>query len=685
MRLRDPRTATAIATVAMMIGAVVGPACGSESSVATGRAAPAQRPAQAVAAAPAVHADPELLRTLAILTTHKLPSASQLADVRGRLDTGRLAMPAYIDALVASPEFARDVAPIIAFRGLLSATSRQVAGEPLQRTAGSPPIYYLHEPCKPARAVAVRPWWSLDEDVRICPDSYKPDKWAGDRRRGATEVACKSAIGPDRGCGCGPNLIRCFPSKDALLQLQQSMRDEVRQTVDYVVSRREPIDALFLTNQTWRDREVETYRVTQVIEDRKIRNPERVLRDAAAWPAEGKWAGREDLAPGQNAGLLTSLQMLSYLPDRRQRMTTIYDVLYCDEPDSAGATPELVTKIAASVGGGVSFQISQDHWKELAGRPICTNCHARLDYGMQFFYGFDNVSVRGYFSSALQRKTRGPLYVRSIDDPRGEGPLTPQGFAQLAVAQPEHARCIARDFAEYVLAGRATADHVDRLAARFKPNQTTAQEMMRAALDQLVAEWPKLDDAPPARVPATATTSDGDLTVSAAVHKQLDERCADCHDGSDASLPDFSKSVVPREQAVRMLDAVAFGSMPKDRALVSADRAALIDPLVRSLWSGADADAARRYYIDRMLALPAYRPEVIASLVHQRAGAAGTTAWRTLEQSTRPSAGQAGPGLLTKVALDAIEACRQRTEVRAEVDACIADALRIEDIVVDHR
>ena len=658
--------------------------CGSQPAASTGPAIGAAH-TPAAAAAATVRTDPELLRTLAILATHKLPSATELADVRARLDGGQLALPAYIDALVASPEFSRDVVPIIAFRGLLSATARQIAGDTLQQTATSPPVYYLHEPCKPSKAVTVHPWWGLDEDVRICPDSYKPDKWTADPRPGGTEVACKSLMGVDRGCGCGPNLIRCFPTPERFLQLQQSMRDELRQTVAYVTGRGEPLDALFLSNETWRNRDVEIYRTSQVIEERRIRNPEPMLREAASWPVEGKWAAREDYAPGQNAGVLTTLQMLSYLPDRRQRMTTIYDVLYCDEPDSAGATPELVTQIAASSGGGANFQISQDHWKELAARPICTNCHARLDYGMQFFYGFDNVNVRGYFSPALQFKKRGPIYVRDIEDPRGEGPLTPQGFAQLAIAQPEHAQCFARDFAEYVLAGRTTADHVDGLAARFKPNATTAQDLMRAALRQLVDQWPRLDDPAQPRVPATEAPSAGDVAVSPAVRKQLDARCADCHDGSDANVPDFSRPVVPREQALRMLDAVAFGSMPKDRALVSTDRAALLEPLVSSIWSGADAAAARGYYVGRMLALPAYRPEVIASLVHQRAGATESVAWRAMEQSTRPNAAQASPGLLTKVALDAIEACRQRNQARAEVDACIANALRLEDIVVEHR
>jgi hypothetical protein len=118
-------------------------ACGGEPPRGSGRAASPAHVAAAPAAsaspaAPAVRTDPELLRTLAILATHKLPPAAELADVRARLDAGRLAMPAYIDSLVASPEFAREVVPIIALRGLLSATAKQIAGDALEHTADSP-------------------------------------------------------------------------------------------------------------------------------------------------------------------------------------------------------------------------------------------------------------------------------------------------------------------------------------------------------------------------------------------------------------------------------------------------------------------------------------------------------------------------------------------------------------------
>lgn len=663
--------------------ATVTAACASDPSTTTGRPASPPAPAR-----PASATDPDLLRSLAVLATRKLPSGPQIDDARARIDGGQLAIADYVDSLLAAPEFASDVLPVVTFRALLT-MNNQIAGFVLDHTETSPPIYHLHEPCKPKAAVTVRPWWDLDHPVRICNDSYRPDKWTADRIRGRTDVACKSGMGQDRGCGCGPNLIRCFPSKDRYRQLQASTRDEIRRTAAYVASQGKPLDAMFVSNETWRDRDVELHRRMQVIEERRIKNPEPILRDAWTWPAEGKWAPREDVAPGQNAGVLTAAQIINFFPDRRQRMTTIYDVLYCDEPDSAGATPELVTQIAASSGGKANFQISQDHWKELAARPICTNCHARLDYGLQFFHGFENVEVRGYFSAVLQYRRKGPLYVRNIDDPRGEAALNPQGFAQLAITQPEHARCFARNFAEYVLAGRATADHIDRLAEAYRPGQTTAQEMMRGALLQLIEQWHQRDAAPPPGESPPGRAAGGDVAVSPAVRKQLDERCADCHDGSSAEVPDLSKPALPRATAIHVLDSVAFGVMPKDRALIAADRSALLEPLIASIWSGGDAAAARGFYLGRMLALPAYRPEVVFSLVHQRAGSPlglpPANDWRMLESSTRPHLEQASPGLLTQVALEALEACRRNNTTRAEIDACIAGALRLDDIVIDRR
>ena len=70
-------------------------------------------------------------------------------------------------------------------------------------------------------------------------------------------------------------------------------------------------------------------------------------------------------------------------------MTAIDDVLWCVEADSVGATPETLLSIV-----GTDFQVRSEGWKDLAARPICTNCHARLDYGFQFLEKSVQLSVR---------------------------------------------------------------------------------------------------------------------------------------------------------------------------------------------------------------------------------------------------------------------------------------------------
>src|SRR4029077_13931517 len=129
---------------------------------------------------------------------------------------GQLTIAGYIDHLVESEAFASNVAPLAIVRQLLS---QNALGAPegfiLRRTDGDQPVYYLHEPCTPDKAVSVRPWWSLlegrDEAVRICPDSYRPEQWTADVAKGEPETSCVSeaAQTETHGCGCGPNLMRC--------------------------------------------------------------------------------------------------------------------------------------------------------------------------------------------------------------------------------------------------------------------------------------------------------------------------------------------------------------------------------------------------------------------------------------------------------------------------------------------
>src|SRR5205814_291138 len=104
---------------------------------------------------------------------------------------------------------------------------------------------------------------------------------------------------------------------------------------------------------------------------------------------------------------------------------------WCSELLAKNATAEQVLSL------GVTNLRQGDGWKKLAHMPLCTDCHARLDYGWQFFTGTPDITFGQLSYVPSLHPESGPLYVRDADDSRGEGPLTPLGFAKLATQQPE--------------------------------------------------------------------------------------------------------------------------------------------------------------------------------------------------------------------------------------------------------
>jgi len=636
------------------------------------------------------HYDAELLRTLMVLATRREPTAKEVEATGRELASGRLTIERYVDSLVASPEFSDNVAPLVILRHLLNEDALSAPSEfVLERTTGPDPVYYFGKPCKPGEAVLVRPWWDLDHEVKICSASYRPAQWVAQRPKGEPMMDCLSVLPAylpaDGGnvCGCGPNLIRCFESKAQRLQVVDSLRDELRGTVAWVSAHDLPAERIFTSNESWRDRNAEFVRIVNGIVLRRDANPEQELRELASWPTKGRWAPRADLAPGQHAGVLTTPMILYNLPDRRQRMSIIYDPLWCVQADSIGASPESIISIKSG-----NLQFDGAGWHELAGRPVCTNCHARLDYGMQFFWGNPNGYLQEYFVPDLQLKGRGPLYVDNIDDPRGEADLNPQGFAQLAVAQPEFRSCMARDFAAYVLGNTVTHEQLAAIEAVAKPNATPVRALMRTSLLTLVNTWSARRVEPAAT--AAATSPAADIAITPSLAKELGAHCLDCHDDdADAKKTGvaFSKSTLPRETIVTMLADVASGRMPKNRPLAAVDRRRFLEAFVAATWSGDDAATARSYYVDRMEALPAYRPEVVLDLVAAKSRSRGTLPWRMLEAFVRPELQQVTPGLVATGSLAAIEGCRAagRNKSHDDLARCLSESIGIKMYAIDPR
>jgi hypothetical protein len=600
---------------------------------------------------------------------------AHVADWAQRIDGGRAPLDGYIDELLGTERFAREIAPSLLFAAFVNVRNYYAAPSAfvLKHPRDPRGALYLRAPCAAAQAVAVHPWWDLDSEVKVCPDSYRPDAWTlapGEHGyRTAVALSCDSQVGsPELEvsslCGCGPNLIRCVRDEQHYDRLNRSFMDEIKRTTAYVVEHDLPMASLFTGNATFRDRNAELYYRRQRIGALQIDRVKRELADLESWPEDGMWAPREELRPGQHAGVLTAPQILHWLPDRRQRQRAYYEILWCNLRNSFGATTHKVLELNAS--GNNLFV--HDAWQRLAHTELCTSCHARLDYGAQFFLGFPDSRASTHYNPALQASGEGPLYGRDIRDPRGNAPLTPLGFAELATRQPEFAGCMTRQFTSYALGDRATARDVRAIEEAVEHGRTF-KAVMRVALARYAAQWreharPAGPQVAPVAWPWPGPA--GGVAVSPALRARLDQHCAECHDevpysdGDDRdNAPfDLTGAELPRALLVTMTDHVAFGVMPKDQALDPREREEVVGLLIDTLWSAESAQReARRYFIGGARGLPAHQIDNALSMIDRVAGARSDLTWGALERGVWSDQSTITPGFVALTALEAMRAC----------------------------
>jgi hypothetical protein len=501
-------------------------------------------------------------------------------------------------------------------------------------------------------------------------------------------LSCDSQIGsPELEthslCGCGPNLIRCLRDEDQYNQFNRSFMDEVKRTTAYVVEHDLPMVTLFTGNSTFRDRNVELYYRRQKIGALEIKHPKHELAELEAWPEGGKWAPREEVRPGQHAGVLTAPQILHWLPDRRQRQRGYYEVMWCNLRNSFGATTHKVLEINSN---GNNFFV-HDSWKRLAHTELCMNCHARLDYGSQFFLGFPDSRASIHYNPALQATGTGPLYGRDIRDLRGEAPLTPLGFAKLATEQPEFNSCMTSHFVNYVLGDRATNDDIRAIEA-VVDHASTFKASMKVALERYAESWRRDARArvpvPVAPVVATRLGPTGGVAVTTALRSKLDQHCVDCHDetlytdkADSDDLPfNFTASELPRSLLVSMTDHVAFGMMPKNQVLDPQAREDLVGLLIDTLWTDPSARMeARRYYLGRARGLPAQQIDNALYEIDHLAGASSEIAWGALERGIWSDQATITPGFLALTGLEAVRACARSANTRTgTLEDCVRQA-----------
>lgn len=494
------------------------------------------------------------------LDRDKLAYASLLARGRGlddaewaRWNHSRPALTSLVDEMLDDPFLAEQAAPAIVFKhNLLRAPRHLFLGsyELSEATVDGERILHLGRPCRIAETIAVRPWWDLSTTVKVCKDSIRPATWTTRTKSGA--ISCGSSIAaptadPNSGCGCGPNLLRCPPmAPDTFERFSSAALDEVRATTRHLVAADRPLAELFTTNATARSREIELLYLKSLAEGLQMTNPEPLLALADALPPPGTLAPRKEIEEGQHAGVLTAPDYLYSSMDPRQRMRMIYETMWCATESAPGALPEDLLSLHTA-----DLSMANHGWQELAARPICTSCHARLDYGMQFFRGYPSVIVSAWHFVPGQARGPGPLYGSGIDDPRGTGTLTPRGFAEAAVAQPEFSRCMARNVAEYVFGPATTPATIDRLAALAPGQQLRFRALMRAAL----LEFLGCDSCAVPRRPAVAGAARQPELATL-----VGEQCVSCH-FEGASIPSF-EGRLDAKLAARMVDQVVSGRMP---------------------------------------------------------------------------------------------------------------------------
>jgi hypothetical protein len=597
--------------------------------------------------------DHALAGQLAVLATGAPPTPALLEQAR---DATR-----YIDALLADPRFVRDLAISILLPTLHAPDGAII--EDYQLKQRSDAVYYLRQPCAARDAELVAPWWDLDHPVRICPDSYQPTHTqlpGGAIRCGSNGASPKLSTY----CGCGANLIHCADAAHRAA-FQQSLLDEVRETFADIIRSDAPLEQVYLQNETVRDRNAEfAERVWRIDAGENID-----LSDLKAWLPHR--ARRHEVSPGQHAGLLTTPAFVFSSGAPRSRLRNYFNALWCEGVASKGASAQTLLRLGTA-------NLAGDGWQKLAAMPLCTNCHARLDYGVRFFPGTLMLDREPWYRPTAARVAgEGPFYANDIHDLRARAELTPRSFAQVAVAQPEFASCVAQRVSEHVFAGEAPPEVNRELRETFVRSHSLRQvvrhallryvEQARAARPELAVEVPS---EPTSGSPASFTAR---MAVPRDVREQLDRQCGRCH---ASGVFDFRGDTLPWSTLHSMLFDVAGHVMPRTLEGLSArDRDILMRGLAKVLWPDPAKQARALALVrDTARSLPAHASKSLGTLIDARVGARADkrVKFGAHEQYTILDRAPLRPGTVLSAGAQALLDCRA---AGGDLGACLSRAL----------
>jgi hypothetical protein len=603
-----------------------------------------------------------------LATRGKLPSAEEHAQLAALPDAASIAK-----LLVDSPEIDKRLAPMmlldpIALPPIWGQSPEQIIKS--KEISKDVTVYFLDEPCKLADTVEVHPWWDVASTVHVCKVAYQPERYA--LEGGATCNSGRIQKGRRFGCGCGPNLAWCLRNGDELRRLKSALRDEVRDTVSYGTTHGWTLEQLFTSHETVRKPLAE-------FEEQRIRLAERAIEampDQHDWPEAGKLAERYEAAPGEHAGLLTTPGVLYALDGFRARMQLIAELLWCVRTRGLNTRAETLLHL------GVNTRDGQG-WQELAAMPSCNECHARMDYAQQFFTGFPRALDGFAFDPHAMQSGSGPIYLRSINDARGEAPLNPASFVKAAITQPEFGQCMVQRVSDHFFGDAPDPQMTAAIHQAFDRTHQMRPMILAATTAYLEQEDDRLPNVSGAvaRV-AVLTDDDPTRTVPAALHGALEERCNACHLDGPLALDGPS---LPRSMLVRAATQVAMKTMPKGKVQISmGQRREMVHALVGAAFGD---DFMRAVEAEKNLqTMLDYAPvQRMDAAVAAAAARAGGKPPEKVPGSVEMFLGQSviveTPSRLLTQGVVATKLCESRPVEQRQ--ACLEQAFRIDDAVLE--
>jgi hypothetical protein len=558
----------------------------------------------------------DLAHDLSMLATGTPASAADLAKLAAGGNTAE-AYSRYIDELLQRPELANVATRVLR---IIGSNSRSLWAETplLHQTVDKTTVYYIRKPCDPKQAVSVKPWWDLGTKVLVCPDSYRPEVFAAPDGNTCSGVYA-APYQPDSPCGCGPNLMRCSTpeQKEAMAK---AISAEATGTMAWVINGNLPLETLFASPESFRPPLAELLYQRWRVENRDVPSLE-ALPDWRKWPKDGKWAPRPQSKPDQHAGIFTNHYTPQAVDSQRLKVSGFLDTLWCEDQDSLRVKTATVLEVADKLDGNLRSKVG---WEELAARPLCTTCHARIDYGVQFFTGVQWYFKALHYVGSAQQDVEGELYVRDIDDPRGKARRNPQGFIKLAMAQPEFKACMSKDLLVHAFGSsdEPTLQTLDDSLQAIVERKGTFRELMKTTLeaykDRALAVKPKAHPPAPSRDSAKL------------VAELVKDRCDSCHDADDgeptALILKHGENwcrIAGADCArlgVEIFTAIAFDRMPKRHPLPAEDKHRFFEVISPLAWPNPRSRAmAQRYFMDYGQAPPVHASDAMLRWVRAQA------------------------------------------------------------------